>query len=164
MKVIDLLNKIANSEEVPKKIKYAGTEYEFSGYDTASKNYKCEYEGGFYSDLFSDIDGACLNDEIEILDEEVKSITKKDLETLGYACGEIKKCIEKGFNKSLNNEPLEDDDKDIPLIPDDELYNLKNNVGLLPGVANEIDFNFKVLKEKINQVVKEFNEYRKENE
>ena len=70
-----------------------------------------------------------------------------------------------GYNKTYRiEEILDEEDKDIPLIPDDELYNLKNNVGLLPGVANEIDFNFKVLKEKINQVVKEFNEYRKENE
>ena len=67
---------------------------------------------------------------------------------------------------SINDEVeiLDEEDKDIPLIPDDELYNLKNNVGLLPGVANEIDFNFKVLQEKINEVVKEFNEYRKDKE
>ena len=29
MKVIDLLNKIANGEEVPKKIKYDGSIYEY---------------------------------------------------------------------------------------------------------------------------------------
>ena len=48
-----------------------------------------------------------------------------------------------------------EEDKDIPLIPDDELYITANS---------RQDYNFKVLKEKINQVVKEFNEYRKENE
>ena len=67
-----------------------------------------------------------------------------------------KKSIEKGFNKSLNNKPLEDDDKDIPLIPDDELY-----TGLKLSIPDVI-YNFKVLKEKINQVVEEFNEYRRE--
>lgn len=65
-----------------------------------------------------------------------------------------------GITMYLNDEVeiLDDEeDKDIPLIPADELYNLKNNVGLLPGVANEIEFNFKVLQEKINQVVEELN-------
>lgn len=39
MKVIDLLNKIANGEEVPKKIKYKGTSYEYKeGIDF--ENYK----------------------------------------------------------------------------------------------------------------------------
>ena len=121
IKIIDLLCLISVGEKVPKKIKYAGTEYEFSGYDTASKNYKCEYEGGFYSDLFSDIDGACLNDEVEILDDE--------------------------------------EDRDIPPIPDDELIILKQEQAI--DMQKAIDFNFKVLKEKINQLVEEFNEFRK---
>lgn len=124
IKIIDLFVKISKGEELPKKIKYGATEYEFSGYDTASKNYKCEYEGGFYSDLFSDIDGSCLNDEVEILDDE--------------------------------------EDKDIPLIPDDELIILKQEKAI--DMQKAIDYNFRVVEEKINQVVKEFNEYRKENE
>ena len=113
MKVIDLLNKIANGEEVPKKIKYAGMEYEFNGYDTASKNYKCEYEGGFYSDLFSDIDGACLNNEVGVIE----------------------------------------DNDDLELLPEDELYEID-------GEEN-INWNFRVLKDKINELVKEINEIRK---
>ena len=117
IKIIDLLCLISNGEELPKKIKYGATEYEFSGYDTASKNYRCEYEGGFYSDLFSDIDGSCLNDEAEILDDE--------------------------------------EDKDIPLIPDDELIILKQEKAI--DMQKAIDYNFKVLKEKINQVVEELN-------
>ena len=44
----------------------------------------------------------------------------------------------------------EDEDKDIPLIPDDELYIFK-------GDSRELNYNFKVLKEKINQVVKVIN-------
>ena len=87
MKVIDLLNKIENGEELKFKIKY--------------------------------IDKSWLNEEVEILEVE--------------------------------------EDKDIPLIPDDELYIFK-------GDSRELNYNFKVLAEKINQVVKEFNEYRKDNE
>lgn len=48
-------------------------------------------------------------------------------------------------------------DTDIPLIPDDELW-------VIGGIsrAEQINYNFKVLKEKINQIITEFNEYRKE--
>lgn len=42
------------------------------------------------------------------------------------------------------------EDEDIPLIPDDELYVFK-------GDSRELNYNFKVLKEKINQVVEEMN-------
>lgn len=50
----------------------------------------------------------------------------------------------------------EEDDNDIPLIPDDELKD--------DYTQTNLDFNFKVLKEKINQVVEEFNQYRKDNQ
>ena len=61
----------------------------------------------------------------------------------------------------LNNEVeiLDEEDKDIPLIPDDELIILKQSKTV--DMQYAIDFNFKVLKEKINRVVKEFNELEK---
>jgi hypothetical protein len=52
----------------------------------------------------------------------------------------------------------DEEDKDIPLIPDDELFTAEENILTI----QEIDYNFKVLQEKINQVVEEFNKYRKE--
>ena len=74
----------------------------------------------------------------------------------------------------LNNEIeiLDEEDKDIPFIPDDELYEISNRCtkdiyGFHKNGCDKdtaINYNFKVLKEKINQVVKEFNEYRKDNE
>lgn len=63
------------------------------------------------------------------------------------------------FTDFINNEVeiLDDkEDKDIPLIPDDELYEIQGNNN------QQLNYNFKVLQEKINQVVEEFNEYRKE--
>lgn len=44
----------------------------------------------------------------------------------------------------------EDEIKDIPLIPDDELYMFK-------GDSRELNYNFRVLKEKINQVIEAIN-------
>ena len=63
MKIIDLLNKIANGEEVPKKIKWNYGEYSYVN-DTC-KNYANDYE-----DFMSVVDGSCLNDEIEIIEEQ----------------------------------------------------------------------------------------------
>ena len=55
---------------------------------------------------------------------------------------------------------LDEEDKDIPLIPDDELYSFDNPRFYFEGKLKKdekLDYNFKVLKEKINQVVEEIN-------
>lgn len=63
MRVIDLLNKIANNEEIPKKIKYLGKEYEREPcYMLYEATGQCD-ELGFKS---------LLNREVEIIDEEKK--------------------------------------------------------------------------------------------
>ena len=66
MKVIDLLVKIANKEEVPKKIKWLGQIYEYSPND------KFYYQNNYsmYRDFYTE--GNCLNDEIEIIEEDNK--------------------------------------------------------------------------------------------
>ena len=64
MKIIDLLNKIANGEEVPKKIKYYFREFEFIGgayEDKISGKDLCHYD---YSCM------VFLNDEVEIIEEK----------------------------------------------------------------------------------------------
>lgn len=63
MKIIDLLNKIANGEEVPKKIKWQGQIYEYS------RNDRFYYQNSWsmYRDFYTE--GNCLNDEVEIIEE-----------------------------------------------------------------------------------------------
>ena len=66
----------------------------------------------------------------------------------------------------------DDEEKDIPLIPDDELWIINKKMGVSKtaednntyGVDRDtaINYNFKELKEKINQIIIEFNEYRME--
>lgn len=161
MKIIELLYKIANSQEVPKIVKYKELIYE---YEEETHDYLNKPDFNY---LFSDSESLMddtkewLNSEIEILDKEHNSskVNSKELfEALGYAMESIKKCMEKGFDKAITEQ---DEDKDIPLIPDDELFLMKQNGADIRGF-DYLDYNFKVLKEKINQVVKEFNEYRKE--
>lgn len=152
IKIIDLLNKIANRKEVPKVITYENKVYH---YVEEYKDYVYDDAYCLISDYFVNHYGITmyLNDEVEILDDEEdnpKTLKFGDEVVLTRTnCDDIQ-----GFIISSKGiEPIED--KDIPLIPDDELVIFDK-----PG----LDFNFKVLKEKINQVAEEFNEYRKENE
>ena len=112
IKIIELLSKIANDEEVPKYVEYKDR------IDNRFKKMMVCKENLIYKLDQLEIE---LNDEVKIIDDE--------------------------------------EDKDIPLIPDDELW-------VIGGIsrAEQINYNFKVLKDKINQVVEEFNEYRKEKE
>mgnify|MGYP003446483281 CR=1 FL=1 len=82
MKVIDLLNKIAKGEEVPKKIKYTWF-YEWS-YDNTRDEYCYMQKNGdrFDSDWLIE---SILNDEIEIL-EEVEDKEYEDIEEITDEC------------------------------------------------------------------------------
>ena len=77
MKIIDLLNMIANGEEVPELIKYNNFIYKYD-------KYLCDYDG---DDLYLFDNTDKLNDEVEILEEE-KKIPEK-LGDCAYVDGEI---------------------------------------------------------------------------
>lgn len=72
IKVIDIMNKIHNEETVPKKIMY---DFKTYFYDEACQDYT-DYDRtyGLFSDLLDKQCGifSCLNDEVEILEEEKK--------------------------------------------------------------------------------------------
>ena len=55
-------------------------------------------------------------------------------------------------------EVIEDND-DLELIPEDELYNL---TGFGEKKNNKLNFNFRVLKDKINELAKDINDIRKQ--
>ena len=80
MKIIDLLNKIANGEEVPKKIKYKGHIYQYQYKDIKEANIINYYHSEETHHHL--IDGGWhdirLNDEIEIIEEEKKIPEKLD--------------------------------------------------------------------------------------
>ena len=98
IKIIDLLIKIAKDEEVPKKIKYFGEIYEYS------EDMKFYYQNGFsmYRDFFTE--GNCLNDEVEIIEEE------KEIEKIGK--------IYDGFTDSYYDTCLETTIKKVDEIID----------------------------------------------
>ena len=73
IRIIDLLNKIANGEEVPEKIKYKGTIYEFFDGEliTDYRHYYSKAEDDYddLSSLFDKNGLGFIHDEVEILDE-----------------------------------------------------------------------------------------------
>ena len=79
MKVIDLLNKIANGEEVPKKIKYRNDDFIYLDGDYSNLN---THE--YFSECFLFVDN--LNDEVEIIEEdreiEIFNLNEEDIHDL----------------------------------------------------------------------------------
>jgi len=76
MKVIDLLNKIANGEEVPNKIRYKTFELERTQSEEVKRLYVDE-QGIFFPEYYS----FDLNDEVEVIEED-KKIEKIELDPL----------------------------------------------------------------------------------
>lgn len=109
IKIIDLFNKMANGEEVPKKIKYNEKIYELINY---WEDYECDQNEPylFYDSITHSKISEFLNIELEIIEED------KKIEEIGA--------------KS-----------------DTTLYKLENYDGIL---ENALDWNFKVIEDKIN--------------
>lgn len=107
IKIIDLLNKIANGEEVPEKIKYEGDilkyEKEVQDYFGVSKT----GNGSFFNYLFVNKKTAkFINDTVEIIEEQedidIQKITDiKDVFIDNAACGEDVKYLARKYNEIL---------------------------------------------------------------
>ena len=82
MKIIDLLNRIANGEEVPRKIEYRDKKFV---YDKDNQLYIVENYNE-YNDLLMELSnhkGTDLNYEVEIIEEEKKIPEKFKVHSLG---------------------------------------------------------------------------------
>ena len=98
IKIIDLLNKIANGEEVPKKIKYEKDTY----IHIDNYCYYCEDTNLILSDrIFAEY--SKLNDEVEIL-EETKKIDKIRID---YNSINIDKAFETGTTTFFREKDIE---------------------------------------------------------
>ena len=78
IKIIDLLVKIANGEEVPEKIKYDGI---VLIYEVEIQDYWCYYDKYLFEYKFAECNDF-LNEYVEIV-KEPKKIEKLDVELLG---------------------------------------------------------------------------------
>ena len=73
MKIIDLLNKIANGEDMPVKIKYKGIILYYDDEDNETNNYNATfnyYDKDGNKGLFNGWVGQYINNEVEILEEK----------------------------------------------------------------------------------------------
>ena len=110
MKVIDLLNRVANKTDIPKKIKCIGVTFKF--------NESGEYVGSCGYTLFDFVGGmTCLNDEVEILDNETN-----DIEEITYITSDENTmiCIQKinELVKAINKLNNQDTSKETNCMSD----------------------------------------------
>ena len=94
MKIIELLNKIANGEEVPKKIRFNNIEWN-KVYGEKNVYYINEYDSDFFLYFFRKNLDFTLNDEVEIIEEEkeIKKLNQSAI-TLGMCRDKINELID----------------------------------------------------------------------
>lgn len=98
MKVIDLLNKIANGEEVPEKIRLYDEEFEYMDgdktyYSLTNQDPYDLFDSGHYANTLH------LNDEVEIIEED-KKIEK--LEPTNYITSTFEDAILDKINELID--------------------------------------------------------------
>ena len=89
MKVIDILNKINNGEEVPEKIRFNDIEFE---YDTRQEEYNHQNDDGYYETLLYAVMNThfisrLLRAEVEVIEEnkEIEELNKISYDEFKYA-------------------------------------------------------------------------------
>lgn len=97
MKIIDLLNRIANNDDVPRMIKYQHNIYIYIG------NYM--YQGYKKDGLILKIciDAVSLNEEVEIIEESKEEIEKLYLEEKENILIDDLSIFQHSVHKSINN-------------------------------------------------------------
>lgn len=125
MKIIDLLNKIANGEEVPKKIKYQNCEYEFNPVDKEYQRWFYGFSYGLGEDRRLDI---ILNDEVEVCST---GLTVKEAEENLYK-----------FSEALYKEANKKREKKIP-----------EKIKLYAPYPECEDTRFEDVEDKINEII-----------
>ena len=156
MKVIDLLNKIANGEELAPKIKFHNMIWVLeSALDYCEDYYSKDLDKYLFYNKWALTHN--LNDEVEIIEDkqEPKPITKKDLEAIGYAFCEMKKALQNGWDKSLKNEPFKEDKK-IDYLTNEEITLYADE----EPVETIVNFDNKELVNKINEIIDEANKLK----
>lgn len=94
IRVIDLLNKIANGEEVPEKIKFRNDIFRYTGH-----SYYCD---AMYTTFFNIYNFAVLNEKVEIIEED-KKIEPLECYVNAILTGCISKYYEEDFEKSVKH-------------------------------------------------------------
>ena len=97
MKVIELLNKIANGEEVPKRIKTKNDIWIYDGID-----YRASDDRGYMFEVYTGINKDDLNEEVEIIEEDNKIEKIPYQFNLNYIDSKLDTYTKEEFNKTMN--------------------------------------------------------------
>lgn len=112
MKIIDLLNKIANKEEVPKKIKFHGKYYIWYDNEYTGNEGYCLEPLKSDSNSFLEINTVYdLNNEVEVIEDnkKIEELPQNTFEMYGYVMGKIVDSINKGWDKAFKKEEVLND-------------------------------------------------------
>ena len=163
IRIIELLNKIANGEEMPKEIKFDNEVFVYIG---KWEQYVTKEEEIPLLRRICDYNYSGLNDEIEILEDNTEEQEKlgESWKEVGKRVGEWAKEFEQGFKESFTeiiNYPfknLEDNTEEIEELPTKLVY------GSAINGNPEYHVTQKEIVDKINELVKAVKEIRKEKE
>lgn len=167
MKIIDLLNKIAKGEEVPKIIKFWEREY------ILDEEYNCylhQTGGNEFIDLLdnNNDDLQCfLNDEVEIIEEdkeenEIPNINLDNMKDIGVKVGKAYRELFEGLNKGWNT-PLEEDKKIEKIdIKSDEATPNSYYILNEHGTECYLTKHSKVIADKVDELIDKVNKLEKE--
>ena len=107
IKIIDLLNKIANGEEVPKKIRFDNINWN-KVYGEKYMYYKNDYDSDLFLYFFRKNLDFTLNDEVEIIGE-TKKIEKLNDKLGLFGDGNTQKIInELNYTRTIINELIDE--------------------------------------------------------
>jgi len=104
IRIIDLLNKIANGEKLPFLIKYEDI---ILKYDLEGQDYRIYQNGYLFANLFEREDCKFLNDEVEIPEEEKKIPEKLNefihVDSLDYrTCNRMFETLTNKYNEIID--------------------------------------------------------------
>ena len=167
MKIIDLLNKIANGEEVPEKIIVNGIYFKYDGELTYTNKDFFSKETYLFSD---DYDwGRWINDEVEIIEEKETKPSEEEIEafkeqfntvwnSIKSVLGGILEALIKIDEKEITEKVLEKENNKIEYVGKE--YNLTSLWGKYPETAELL----KDLCNKVKELIDVINELRGEND
>lgn len=146
IKVIDLLVKMANNEKIPKKIKFNGNIYEYKWSNAWQEScYINDDKYRLWEDVYLDRD---LNEEIEIIEEEIKAVNKG-----------LRKVRERAFKNKYKSLDLQKENQELKEFMSSLLnnngYKFKNGNGeIVFGLDNDV----KRLEREIEELTKQLEE------
>ena len=155
IKIIDLLIKIANGEELPNKIKYYGYVFE---YDTNHLRYETYFDEQIWTlQDFANINDS-LNDEVEIIEDTPKHFGREENQAVKNIIKKNSVPVKENYNDYYEDTPKEDKKiEKLDYCEENTFMKQKETTYLSQKERLLLDSNFKELGKKINEIIDKIN-------